>query len=507
MKHKVIKQGVDAQEALGKGAEFLTTAIKSTIGPFGQNWYIKGGTQLTNDGKKIASDFVLENEVENQGMSIIRSAGLKTEAEVQDASSTAMVLAGAIRKEASKYLGNSKGVMARMATSEIIETVEKEREEITKKLTEMAVPVTSREQLIESALVSTEDKELAELIGGTQWDLGPEGIILAEETAEPTSSIERVRGLIFDNGFGTSSLMNNQEKQCLEVSEAKVIMTNHTLKDLKPLEKVLNQLVSSKKKTIVIVARAFTQEAIDVCLKNINGNDVKIYPINAPYVNQAEIMKDLAASIGGTFYDAEGSDLEDMQLSDVGYAERIVARRYDAVFTGKMDEKSEERVSKRVNDLKLKLNQEVSEFEKRNLEARIAQLTNGFALLKIGAKTEKERGRKKDKADDAVGAVRHALKEGVVPGAGLAFKLIADNLPDTYILKKPLQVIHEQIVASAPKDWTVAEWVKDPVKVMRVALKYACSEGASCATSGGVCLDKNPKPRLMQEVASNENEE
>lgn len=498
-KFKIIKIGTGARSELIKGANFLADAVGSTLGPFGANFFLEKGNKITNDGATIAREIELKNEIQHRGVVALREATLRANDEVGDGSTSTTVLAQAILKEAVRFLGDDeKGIHGKKTPIEVIKQIEAERKEVTEKLIAMSTQIETKEQLIDSAIVSVEDKELGALIGGAQWELGKDGILIAEDTAERESSFEKVKGLRIDNGFGTSFMINNHEKQTLEIEHSRVIMTNHTLQDLRPLKSIIDQLVKNGVTVITIIARAFTETAIKVCSENINKGGVMIYPLNAPYTDQAEIMKDLAAVLGGTFYHYEDRALEDMQLSDVGFGEKIIAKRYEAIITGKDDEKIKIRVDARLAELEAKLAGSVSEFEKRGLNGRIAQLQSGFGIMKIGANSDAERARIKDKADDAVNAVRAAYQEGVVSGAGLAFKEISEALPDTYILKRPLLSIYQQIMARAPKDFVVEDWVKDPVKVLRIALEKACSVAGSFATAEGATATERDRPMYVQ---------
>lgn len=514
MKSKVVLIGTEARNSLIKGANFLADAVKTTLGPYGQNFILEKGDRVTNDGVSIASEIELDNEVQNRGLMTLRKAAKDTNSEAGDGTTTAIVLAQAILSRAVTYLGDEqKGLTAKKTPAEIIKQIETERVEVTEKLEKMAEPIISEEQLIQSATVSVENEELGRLIGKAQWELGPDGILIAEDTAEKSSSVEKINGIRIDNGFGTSVVMNNQEKETLEVGKTHILLTNHTIQisdlaqqvnekgerfgPVPPLMKLIIQL-SRVSQSLVIVARAFTQDAIQVCVNNINSGSVKIYPLNAPYVDQSEIMKDMAAVVGGNFINSEAQTLEDINVSDLGLAGRVVASRYNAIITGEIDELSKQRVAKRIGELEERYAGSNSEFEKRNIKQRIAQLTNGFAIVKVGATSEVERKYKHDKVEDAVNAVRSAYQEGVVPGAGKAFENIAKDLPDTYLLKRPLMSIIEQIKATAPEGFVIGEWVKDPVKVLRVALKNACSVAGTLATAAGVVTTKRDKPKLFE---------
>lgn len=496
MKRRVIVIGEEARRKLSEGAHELAKAVSSTLGPYGLNFFLEKKQRPTNDGAKIASEIQFTDEIKNLGAGAIREAAIKTNDEAGDGTTTAITLAWAIYDACSKLL-SKEGVMGKMRPADIVRQIEKERLEVEEKLKIMAIPVKTKEQLIASARVSVEDEELGKLIGEAQWSVGKEGFLLAEETAERTSSVERVHGLRIDNGFGTSVIVNNHEKQTLEVENTKVVLTSYTIKtlsDWQQIMKICESVGKSGSTQVVIIARAWTDETLKYCLENINRGAMKIYPLNAPYVDMVQKMKDLAAVLGATFFDSESTVLEDLQISDLGFAEKVVARRFDALITGKNDERATERIAKRVEELRQQIHGSQSEFEKKMLLERIAQLENGFAIVKVGSPSDMERKRLFDKAEDAVNAVRAAYQEGTVPGAGLAYKEIADSLPDTYILKRPLKSLYEQIMSSAPSDFQVEAWVRDPLKVVRIALEKACAAASAFATAGGAIAEEQPKP-------------
>lgn len=491
---KISIVGFKARAVAVKGMDYVSDAVKSTIGPFGLNFMLEKGNRITNDGFTVSRELSgsVENEFERRGALTIHEASSKTNDQVGDATSTSEVLAQAIVKEAIRYLPNEETFTSKMRPSEISLKIKKEKEEIIEKLSADIRMIETEKELVNSARVSVEDDELAALIGKTQFELGKEGIILAEETNNINSSIEKIKGIKIDNGFGTSTIINNQEKQLLEAKDCVTILTNHVLQDLFPVKDLIDALVKNGKRNIMIIARGFSENCIQACLKNIQGG-LNIFPINAPYTDQKEIMRDLAAVLGGSYIDSEERKLEDANPDDLGFAVKVIARRYDAIITGGDDGKTQERVKARVEKLQDAMKGSESEFEKRNIQARIGQLTNGFALLKVGAETEVERKRKKDKCDDAVHAVRLAFQGGTVKGGGLAFKEISDALPEDYILKRPLNSIYNQIMISAPADFKIEEWVRDPFLVLKAALTNACSVAATFSSINGITAEQNPK--------------
>lgn len=507
MVNRKIASGIKARDELVKGADFLANAVVSTLGPFGQNFFLDKQSKITNDGVSVAREIQIShdtemvdgrpgNEINNRGAAALREAAIKTNDIAGDGTTTAILLAQAIYKTLSKYLSKENVVGAKKPT-ELLRQVEKERLEINEKLLAMATPIETKEQLIDSATVSVEDPDLGKVIGEAQWELGRDGFLLAEETAERFSSVEKVKGLRIDNGFATSAIVNNTEKWSLEVEQAGIILTSFTMKGMAewtPMMKILEACAKAAQSQLIVVARAWTDETVNYCLQNIQKGSVKIYPISAPYVDMAERMKDLAAITGAHFYDSDTSSLDDIMISGMGKVAKVVAKRMEATITGVSNDKTDERVAKRIEELEKQRDGSQSEFEKKALSERIAQLQNGFAIVRVGSPSDMERKRLFDKCEDAVNAVRAAFQEGTVPGAGLAFKTIAEGLPDDYLLKRPLMTLHEQIMATAPTDFVIEDWVRDPVKVLRVALEQACVAASSFATAGGVVTAALPRP-------------
>lgn len=497
MSRKIIKIGEEARTQLSDGGKFVYEAVKSTLGPWGQNFFLDKKNTITNDGVTVAREIQLNDEVQQRGVVAIREASIKTNDEVGDGTSTAVVLSYEIYKEIAKALPKPGVASTGKTPSDLIRQVDAECEEIVTKLSEMKEDITTKEQLINSAIVSVEDETLGKVIGEAQWELGPDGVLIVEKTTDRESRVERIPGIMIDNGFCSSWAINNPEKQTLELEDTKVLLTSYSIKTAEDWDNIINianMVASSGGNSLAVIARAWTDETIGYAANNIAKRGMPIYPINAPYEDMAERFRDLEAVVGGKFYDSEGPSLADVVISDVGFAKRLEIGRWESIIVGLKNEQSEARTAKRVEILKEKLKGSVSDFERKNINKRIAQLQGGMGVVKIGSPSEMERNRLHDKAEDAVNAVRVAFQEGTVPGAGIAFKEIADALPDTYILKQPLMAIYKQIKSTAPTGWSAPEWVRDPVKVLRVALKNACIAASSFATAGGVITEEKPKP-------------
>lgn len=504
-KPKVVIVGAEARQKLIKGANLLADAVKSTLGSFGMNtvFGVRGIVEVSNDGVKTAEQVWSADEIENLGIRLLREAAIKTNEKVGDGTTTATTLAQGFMATGELFLQKKGDFKGKMAPVAFAKQMTKEVEEAIKLL--KPEPVTSKEELIGIARVSVEDENLAELIGGTQWELGPEGTIIAEETNDLTDSIERTRGVRIDNGFGTSLMLNNAEKQLLEVEDASIILTNYALsgQEFLQIDQLLKRLAEKGITKVILIARGFTQDVIQHCMKS-HSVGFYIYPINAPYENQTQVMLDLAAVTGARFINEEQMQLSNAGTECVGEVDKIQAGRFHAVITGKINERTDKATKERLTQLEKELKGEESEFIKKNIQGRISQLKDGFALVKVGGTSLVERKYKKDKVDDCVNATKLALKYGTVKGGGVALKDISDSLPETSLIKSALRTPYDQIQTNAGGNLEIPEWVKDPVEVVKTALQIAASVAAQIATVN-VAIDwANEKPKYVQETEKGE---
>ena len=482
----------EAQDKISAGIDLIADATKITLGPYGRNVLLEKGLKATNDGITIAKEVQSKDEIEDISLRLVREAAVKTNDEAGDGTTTALTLAQAVYKECVRLLPG-KALAGQKTVMQIRKEINEGIVFVVDELKKMAKPIESEHELIEVARVSSEDETLAKLIGTAQYDLGPEGTLLVEPTNDKEDSVEKVLGIRFDNGFPTSLVMNNLEKQRLEVEDVRVLMMNYTIENLKQIAKVLEALVNGGDKHIVIIARGFTDVAIKDCMENHKAG-VMLYPINAPYLNQREVMMDLEAVIGGKYFDQEETALDSMTADDAGTATKVMAQRFSAIFTGADDKETKERVAARVKTLRDSHEGEESVFMEKNIEGRISQLTNGFALVKVGSISEADRKYKLDKAEDAVNTVKSALQEGTVPGAGMAYKSISDKMDKGHILKNPLLAPYNQIMKNAGETFPVEDWVRNSVKVERISFQNAAQVAVNLATSGGAIAKEFDKP-------------
>lgn len=497
-----IENPTEAFDRVMKGVDLLADPVRITLGPWGHNVMIeKSGGRITNDGITVARQVQARDEIEDLAVRVVREGAIKTNDEAGDGTTTATVLTQAILKEAKSRM-RKKGIVGGESVMSMRSKILKESAEAIEKLNAMATPITTVEQLIEVAKVSMENESIAKIIAETQWELGKDGVIIPEETADTEWSIERVKGVRIDNGLGTSMVMNDLERQRLVLNDVPVLLTNYVVDSIAPFLESLNAIIATGKKHIVIMARGYSNQAIRDFQEN-QKNGIYLYPLQAPYVNQREVMKDLEAVLGGRYIHDESASLEDITSEDFGHATKIQAYRYTAILTGNKD------VTERIEALKKEKEGEKSLFAKKALDARISQLQDGFALLKIGSTSDIDRKYLYDKAEDAVNTVRSALQEGTVHGAGLAFKQISDQMDEGSILKKPLLAPWKQIMANGgftETDFVVEDWVRNSVKVDRVALQNASKISASLVTVGAVIAQEKVKPleQLLRPQATEE---
>ena len=495
MKRRIIKTGNSAREELAKGAKVLHDAVVSSLGPFGQTFFLDKKDTITNDGVSIAKEIQLQDEVQNRGAKALREAAIKTVEKAGDGTTTAIALAYPIYEEASKLLGSdATWGGGKKSPASIRAQVDAEKNYVIKKLQEISIPIETEDDLIASARVSTGSDELADLIGKAQFSVGKEGILVAEITNEPVCSVEEVQGIRFDNGLTTGRIVNNHERDCFEINNVRVILTGQTIREPEnQVAPILEKLSKIDRTPVILIARAFTEEAMAGFAENLQKGGLPVYPLNAPYTDMAEVMKDLAAYTGASYYDSEGTPLKDMNVTDVGIARRVEVFRWHTLVIGVKDANTREKIEKRIEEIDNRIKGSTSDFNTKLLQQRKAQMLAGFRIVKVGNPSDMERQRLFDKADDAVNAVRAAYQEGVVAGAGVALKEIAETMPENALLRPALMAPYQQIQKTAPEGFVIAPWVRDPVKVLRIALEQAVEASMSFASAGGVITEEFPK--------------
>ena len=490
-------EGIQARDKYFKGADTVAKAVIESIGIYGMNLATEKGKKTTNDGKIISQSIsvALQDEFERQGALMQHEACDRTNDEVADATSTTIAITKGIRDELKTYLPSATRFVATKSVAELSNQIDSEYEYVVTELEKSVTHILSKEDLVKSALVAVEDENLAKLIGETQWELGETGRLIPEEVNDTECSVEKLDGILLDNGFASSFHINNQKDQSLTLEDGYIFLTNHQIREEHlaegaPIRRLIESMTSFGMNNLVIMSQAFTSKALEM-LGNITINTpFKVYGVNAPYVNQGQMLLDIESIVGGKAILQDTGSLEDVAIANLGMYSKVKMRIMGGVIAGK-GEKREERIKK----LKEELEGEQSFFAKRQLEERIAAIEGKLAFLKIGAYVKSDRERLKDKADDAVVSVRMAWKGGTVKGAGLAFHEIADKMEEKALLKKALSTVYFQIKKSSPEGFVIEEWVRDPFITLKTALKNACECAKSMARIHGAVVTRDVIPK------------
>jgi chaperonin GroEL len=503
--HKVVKKGPAARDAFFAGMQELADHLAVAIGPYGLNMAsgVRGGDpHISNDAKEIADQVNSKDEIRDVGVRHLRSAINKANDFAGNGRKSCAILCNAIGKAIIRLLPTEKMSLGRMSLLKVTKQVEAETAQAVDILKSLATPITSEKQLIDVAITASESEEIGQIIGSAQWKLGKDGHVVVEDSNQTKTTIEYVKGIKIDNGFGTSVMVNDAEKQIMEVSNAHVLLTTHVIHTFDTIKNLIDSLSRARVRRLIVIARAFTPEAIKESLE-YQKRGFGIYPVNAPYTNQDQVMLDLAAISGATFIGSEERDLADIQVSDIGVFSSLQASRWSTQIAGSDSDKVKKLTAERIAILEKEYKGEESVFMKNGIEERIAQLKSGFAVVKIGSLSSGGKKYKLDKTKDAIKTVKGALQENVVPGGGLALKMVSEKMPEGSIIKDALKAPYEQIMANAGEDFDIPDTVQDSLKVVRVGLEYASEIALTGATVGIAINHENEKPRFVQEAVQN----
>ena len=512
------------REKLGKGVATVANAVRVTLGPRGRNVALDksfGGPRITNDGVSIAKEIELEDKFENMGAEIIKEVASKTNELAGDGTSTATVLTHAIVEE-----GFKRTAMGANATV-VRRGIEKAANDAVEELKKMAKSVKNTEDIIAVASISAESEELGKTIAETIDKVGKDGVVTVEESQTIGISSDVVEGLEFDKGYVSPYMVTNAEKMEAEYKDVKVLVTDKKISSVQEVLPLLEKLAQSGQKELVIIADDVEGEALATFVVNKLRGTFSILAIKAPGFGdrKKELLGDIATVLGAQVVTEDlGMKLEDVGIDVLGEAGRIVATKDKAVIVDGKGKKSD--IQARIAQLKAQLENTDSKFDREKLEERIAKLSGGVAVIRVGAATETEMKYLKDKIEDAVNATKAAIEEGIVPGGGASLVKVAEKLSQNKeasekdefgvgyrILINALRAPFKQIVVNAGRDDAeviMKDMVKagatygfdaskdeaepqivdmfkagiiDPAKVERVAIQNAASAAATLLTT------------------------
>lgn len=416
----------DVRSALKRGVDVVASAVKVTLGPKGRNVAIDkswGGPTITNDGVSIAKEITLPDKFENMGASIVKEVANKTNDKAGDGTTTAVVLTQAIVNEGLKK--TAMGANAMM----IRRGIEAAAKDAVEELKKMAKPVKNKQEVRQVAAISAESAELGEAIADIVEKVGKDGVVTVEESQSIGIETDYVEGMEFDKGYVSAYMITNAERMEAEVKDAPILVTDKKISTIKDILPLLEKVAQSGKKDLVIIADDVDGEALTTFVLNKLRGTFNVLAVKAPGYGdrKKEMLSDIAITVGGqVISDDLGLTLEKAELAMLGRANRVVATKDSTVIVGGKGKKAD--IEKRVQQLRTQLEGTTSKFDREKLEERIAKLTGGVAVIRVGAATETEAKYLKDKIEDAVNATKAAISEGIVPGGGAALAKVASKL-------------------------------------------------------------------------------
>src|SRR3990167_7922716 len=415
---KQILYSEEARAKLKAGVDKLANAVKVTLGPKGRNAVLDegfGSPTITNDGVTIAKKIELEDKIENIGAEIVKEVASKANDVVGDGTTTATVLAQAIIREGMKNVAAGANPVAlnrglHRATEAIIQELQKN---ISKAV--------EQDEIANVAAISANDREIGERIAQAMKEVGKDGVITVEESQSFGMEIETVQGMRFDKGYVSPYMVTNAERMEAEYEEPYILITDKKISSVEDILPVLERVAQSGRKELVIIAEDVEGQALATFVVNKLRGTFHVLAIKAPGFGdrRKEMLQDIAILTGGKVISEDvGLKLENTELSDLGRARKVAATKEDTtIVEGKGDERA---VKDRVAQIRKLMEQTDSDFDREKLEERLAKLAGGVAVIKVGAATETEMKEVKHRIEDAVGATKAAVEEGVVPGGGVA---------------------------------------------------------------------------------------
>ncbi len=416
----------EVRAALKRGVDIVAGAVKVTLGPKGRNVAIDkswGGPTITNDGVSIAKEIVLADKFENMGASIVKEVANKTNDKAGDGTTTAVVLTQAIITEGLKK--TAMGANAMM----VRRGIEAAAKDAVEELKKMAKPVKGREDVRQVATISAESRELGEAIADIVEKVGKDGVVTVEESQSIGIETDYVEGMEFDRGYVSAYMISNAERMEAEIKDAPILITDKKISTIKDILPLLEKVAQSGKKDLVIIADDVDGEALTTLVLNRLRGNFNVLAVKAPGYGdrKKEFLSDIAITVGAQMIsDDLGLTLEKAELTMLGHANRVVATKDSTVIVGGKGDKKD--IQKRAAQLKKQLETTTSKFDREKLEERVAKLTGGVAVIRVGAATETEAKYLKDKIEDAVNATKAAIAEGIIPGGGASLVKVAARL-------------------------------------------------------------------------------
>ncbi len=526
MAAKDVRFSDDARQRMFKGVNILANAVKVTLGPKGRNAVLDksyGAPTVTKDGVSVAKEIELKDKFENMGAQMVKEVASNTSDEAGDGTTTATVLAQAIIRE------GLKSVAAGANPMDLKRGIDQAVIAATEELKKLSKPCKDAKAIAQVGTISANaDESIGKTIADAMAKVGKEGVITVEEGQGLENELEVVEGMQFDRGYLSPYFINNQQSQSAELEKPLILLVDKKIANIRELLPLLETIAKAGRQ-LLIVAEDVEGEALATVVVNTIRGIVKVAAVKAPGFGDRRkaMLQDIAVLTGGTVISDEvGLSLEKATLSDLGEAKRVLVEKENTTIIGGAGKAAD--IKARVESIRQQIEEATSDYDKEKLQERVAKLSGGVALIKVGAATEIEMKEKKARVEDALHATRAAVEEGVVPGGGVAFlralkaieKLVGANDDQTTGIKILARSIEEplrQIVANAGEDAAVVlnrvregkgtfgynaatgEYgdmvemgILDPTKVTRLALLNAASVAGLLLTTE-VMIAESPK--------------
>ena len=421
---KQIKFNNEARVAIKKGIDKLADAVRMTLGPRGRAVVIEkgyGAPQVTFDGVTVAKEIEFQDKYENLGADFIKQAAEKTNDNVGDGTTTSVVLAHAMIEEGEKAISEKGFNVIHLA-----EELQRAGKIVISGLEAQKELIDDLKKIQEVATLSSKDEEIGKLIGEVMEKIGSEGVVTVDDSNTIGSSYEMVEGLQFDRGYISPYMMTNPDKMEAVLENPYILVTDQKVGAISDLLPLLEKLIQSGKKELVIIADDIEGEALATLIVNKLRGVFTALAVKAPGFGdrRKEMLQDIAIVTGAEFISEDiGKKLESVDITSLGKAHRVIANKDDTTIIGGGGNKEE--IDKRVTQIRSQLEKTESEFDKEKLQERLGKLAGGVAVIKVGAPTESAQKELKQRVEDAVSATRAGMEEGIVPGGGIALFNVA----------------------------------------------------------------------------------
>jgi len=509
MAAKEVSFNDEARQRMFRGVNVLANAVKATLGPKGRNAIIEksfGAPTITKDGVSVAKEIELQDKLENMGAQLVKEVASNTADEAGDGTTTATVLAQAIIREGLKAVAVGANPM------DLKRGIDKASTAAVEELRELSIPCKESKAISQVATISANaDEDVGKIIADAMAKVGKEGVITIEEGSGLENQLDVVEGMQFDRGYLSPYFVNDQQAQSAELEKPYILLVDKKLSNIRELLPIL-EAVAKASRPLLIVAEDVEGEALATLVVNNLRGIVKVAAVKAPGFGDRRkaMLQDIAVLTGATVISEElGLTLEKATIDSLGEAKKVVVEKENTTIIDGAGKASD--IKARVASIRQQIEESTSDYDKEKLQERVAKLSGGVAVLKVGAATEVEMKEKKARVEDALHATRAAVEEGVVPGGGVALvravkaveKLSAPNEDQAHgvkILARAMEEPLRQIVANAGDDAAVVLnrvregkgnfgynaadgafgdmielGILDPTKVTRLALQNAAS--------------------------------